>query len=768
MRTINRIHSMPLQFLTDKQKIKEFGSVKEHIAATARYYNDCRLDNTVFGNRQQQREWFRAFGTDIRNHQYNDVFNSEEDNQEIPHYDILRNPILTLIGEFINIPKKPIVNVLNNDVKNKFTETLEEVKSEILLQTFYNMLAEKGMVDKSKVEEVPPPERVADKIAKSWRDNRAIKGQKALNHIFEDQNVFKKLNNLYFSYNVGGDCVSYKTIIGNKIVYQKRNILNTFVFGRKEYIQDSEAVVYTSLMSMSELLYEYPELEQKVINDIETDSSYSDLIPDPINATIDLGDSGVSTDNDAGLPDNVRNVHRSHVVYKGKKWVGFLSYPNILGQMVTRIVDGDFELDEEAIENSWVLEKEFVNTIFEATIINNKWVVDERECLIQQRDYENPNDVKLPYNGVQYGTENSENISLLSIGLNIQKFYNVVFKRWKKSIRKLRDTLALIDNRLKPDGWDEQDWWDYAEETDILQVDWSKVKNMPPTQQNVIRLGYDSVKQYSEIISTLKVVWDEICGISLPRRGQTQASQNATNINNAVQNSVNVTAYTLHKFLDFIKVEYEGLLELSKKWENGYVAQYTTPDKTTDFLEVDEDYKDSMFGIFMGDPIREFKKLEESKAIIDRIAQKGVSKDSTILEMIHTDNIVELLAKIRKEEANEQQMNQAAQEKDLKLEEEKRRVDVEKFEKELEYKYYKTDVDNNTKILISENSSNADIDNDGDLDIDDALNRQKIINEARKLSQMDRKLDIEERKRLDQKEKFNKELAIKKKMGTGI
>ena len=56
-----------------------------------------------------------------------------------------------------------------------------------------------------KCEEIPMPDHIAEQFENNYVDNRAIKGQYALNYIMQEQEVYDKIQKAWFHFLVSGE-----------------------------------------------------------------------------------------------------------------------------------------------------------------------------------------------------------------------------------------------------------------------------------------------------------------------------------------------------------------------------------------------------------------------------------------------------------------------------------------------------------------------------------------------------------------------------------
>ena len=120
---------------------------------------------------------------------------------QMRNYPIIKPIIDLLLGEKSKRPLNYTVTVQNADT----ISTKENAKSELIFKNlqmhFMQSLQKQGQdagVDPN--EEVELPEHIAKMFEDSYVDNRAILGQKSMNYILQEQEVYDKIQKAWFHY----------------------------------------------------------------------------------------------------------------------------------------------------------------------------------------------------------------------------------------------------------------------------------------------------------------------------------------------------------------------------------------------------------------------------------------------------------------------------------------------------------------------------------------------------------------------------------------
>lgn len=251
------------------------------------------------------------------------------------------------------------------------------------------------------------------------------------------------------------------------------------------YVQDGDWAAYTSPMSLYDVQKNYPELSEEDwvsvgINHGTYDLKHSkdiqafhhDKYPDidmefftnGVSMLWDINIGSYGTGNNT-LLSREKMLPVTHIVWKAFKWVGYLDYYNEYGEVVTDMVDDTFKVPKEALKQKfinrwnrestkyvWVdrvsgkpfsLEWVEIPTVYEGTRIGGNVFTRMREMPYQNRNIENPFNVKLPYKGRIINSMNARSISLVER----MKPYNVLYML---TLNKFIDLIARYDGALIP------------------------------------------------------------------------------------------------------------------------------------------------------------------------------------------------------------------------------------------------------------------------------------------------------------------------------
>ncbi len=326
-------------------------------------------------------------------------------------------------------------------------------------------------------------------------------------------------------------------------------------------------------------------------------------------------------------------------------------------------VDEDYVVDKSTGEEvSWT----WITQWWEGYKID-KFYVGIQPLEVQRTEMSNPSKCKGPYNGRAYSARHSENISILMLGLDYQKLYNIYHYRFELTMAKNKDKISLIDINALPKrhGWDEEKFMYTADALGWAFVDNSdqqKIKGFNQYQVLDMSLGKYASAQL-DVLRALKQEWEELVGFNAPRKGQTAASDGLGKTQQNIFQSSVITEELFRKYEKWQEVEYQGCLDVSKfAWKEGKRGMYVTSEKRTAILNLEpEQYQEAEYGIRVVNSGEENEKLELLKQAAMSFAQNG-STPSTVAEVLSAKSFTKVKQFLQKADEQQAQMMQQQQE----------------------------------------------------------------------------------------------------------
>jgi len=575
---------------------------------------------------------------------------------KLRNYPIIKPIIDLLLGEKAKRPLNYSVTVKNGDSISLKEQEKNDVLLKLASDMFLRNLAPEDMQDG---EPPQPPKQLMEEFDRSYVDRRAIKGQAAMNYIMQNEEMKHKFSKGFFHYLVTGEVYSHKGVVRNEPFYEVLNPLDIDYDKDPdlEFVEDGDWAMtrkYAHASTVIDIFGEY--LTDEQILELENPQQAS-------------ADSYLLYRSEANGSDE--NIYRNRLVecitvyWKSRKRIGFLQYPDpITGSPEEMVVEEGFRLPREMREMGAKVRYEWVNEVWEGTRIDGRFYVNINPLSNQRTSLDNPSRCKLPINGRKYSDINSDNISLVSLGIPFQLNYNIFKYRMELAIARSKDIIAQFDINMIPKKWDMDKFMYFVEGTGIAWVDYNKEGiQLSPQHQSVLDMSIKTIAQYLQLLESIQLEWEKISGVNRQRQGGIGPYEGKAASQQAIVQSSHITEDLFRKFARFEQRELQGLLDYSKEaWVNGKKGMYVMPDNTIEMLDIDSiQYMESEYGVFVSDAGRDQDKLEQARALGQSMVQNGVPA-SAVLDMFDTENYAGLKAKIEKAEKAQKEL-QLAQER---------------------------------------------------------------------------------------------------------
>lgn len=596
------------------------------------------------------------------------------------NYPIIKPIIDLLLGEKSKRPLNYSVVVKNADS----VSLKEEAKKKKLMQTIEQMFVQElqkqqdPQAKQNQAEELVP-KQVLDQFERTYVDDRAIKGQAAIDYIMYDQEIYDKLQKAFFHYLVVGEVYSHKGVRRHEPFYEIINPLD-IDFDKDpdiEFVEDGDWAIIRRYAHASTVIDNFGEFltEEQVL-----------MLENPTQSSIDsylLYRAEAS-----GADDNIyrnRLVEVVTVYWKSRKRIGFVQYlDQRTGQFEEFEVDETYRLPKELKEQGAKIEWEWVNEVWEGTKIDNQFYVNITPIPNQRTSLDNPSICKLPVNGRKYSDINSNNISLVQLGIPYQLNYNIFKYRMELAIARSKDIIAQFDINMIPKKWDLDKFMYYVEGTGIAWVDYNKEGiQLSPQHQSVLDMSIKTIEQYIVLLESIMQEWEKISGVNRQRQGTIGTYEGKSTSQQAIVQSSHITEDLFRKFARFEQRELQGLLDYSKEaWVAGKKGMYVLPDTTTQFIDIDSlGHMESEYGIFVSDAGKDQDNLNQARQLSQAMVQNGMPA-SSVLEMFDTNSFTGIKEKLRKAEQAQQELQQKQQEVQKQMQDQQLQAQAQQQERE--------------------------------------------------------------------------------------
>jgi hypothetical protein len=556
---------------------------------------------------------------------------------------ILRTSIDLLINELSQRPF--VVQVVNtgekayNEFQDRMQQKLVQNLSLHFMKQVQNAAAAEGVegVDPPMEEEIPLPKEVQERFLASYSDNQAIKGQRWLQKTIDEQSFIRKRNLMMKDYLISGWFYSFQNIVNGKYMYERVSPME-LKYGMSPntiFVKDAAWAVRRYYMTTADAVEQfYQTLSEESIKKIYARTA----------STMHLPFNGQMFYN--YLKDNINSAKELvpiyHTVWRGKKGVKILTYPDpVTGQLQEMEVDEDYPVDKKAGESA---RTEWRDEVYQCYRLLEDIYCEEGPLPIQNG--------ALPYNGRAFSNTHAQNISVLQIGLPFQMMVMILNWTIERMIAKSKGKILLMDVNAVPThgDWDEEKFFYYGEALGYFLMDRDNRKvDKSWNQYTVLDMSmYENIKQLIDLQNHYRQMWDDVLGITMPRKGQTFASSSPTNNERSLFQSNIITDNIFTSFEEGINEDLNQMLEFSRILvSEGTKDLYTSDLMDHELLNIDPvQYCNAMLNVMVKTSAKEQRRLDEAKMYMQEMLQNGASP-STILEIILTENIAELRTKLK-------------------------------------------------------------------------------------------------------------------------
>ena len=576
------------------------------------------------------------------------------------NYPIIKPVIDLLLGEKSKRPLEFTVTVQNSDSISIKEETLKNLMLTNIKAKFLSELAKQGQLPEGvEAEEPPLPKQIQEEFNRSYVDSRAIRGQAALNYVMYFTEFYDKLQKQFFHFLVTGECYSHKGVRRNEPFYEVINPLDVD-FDKDpdiDFVEDGDWAIlrkYAHASTIIDNLGEYLTDDQILQLETPTHTAAQAYLLYRAEA--------------AGADDNIyrnRLVEVVTVYWKSRKRVGFVIYndPNT-GNQETFDVDEQYKMPKELKDLGAKMEWEWVNEVWEGTRIDGLYYIKMRPYVNQRSSLDNPSICKLPINGRKYSDINSQNVSLISLGIPYQLNYNIYKYRLELAIARSKDIIAQFDINMIPKNWDMDKFMYYVEGTGIAWVDYNKEGiQLSPQHQSVLDMSIKTISQYLTLLESIMLEWEKLSGVTRQRQGQMGTYEGKATSQQSIVQSSHITEDIFRKFSNFEQRELQGLLDYSKEaWLNGKKATYVMPDGSFDELDIDPiTHMESEYGIFVSDAGKDIDKKQKIEGLAQAAVQNGLPLSAAIA-MYDSDSLSQIKDKIIQAEKAQEELKKAQDE----------------------------------------------------------------------------------------------------------
>lgn len=723
------------------------------------------------------------------------------------------NKINTLIGEMLKRPstyKNVIISperaIAVEEIKDKLIK--EFLISQINKKAEIDMLVQQGLAEEElqqalqeleqKYAEVKSPDQIAEYLKDEYLEPREIKA----NDILEDITIRQRIAE------TKADSFKHALLAGEEIVWVGERNGNTviepinplFAFYHKspetKYIQDGDYAGVKYKASLGEVFDNYT-LDKKDLDYLEEKyaGDHSSMAPSrSMKYHFDTTDAQLRRQLIAG---STANRHRGsygyayedmidvmHVEWKSQKKIGLLTVLNEDGEADTVIVDEEFKFDKN---NPLMLDIEWmwVEEVWEGTKIDDIYV-DIRPITYQEDSVHSLGNKKLRYHGIIYDNMNATAISMMERMRPFQYLYIIIMHNLKKLISQDRGKLVPFDTSQIDNEFGTEKTLYYMQELSLYpfnsqaNAEEANLAHRGGPQNSIDRSNSQHIMNYIGLLEYVDAQIGEVAGISKPREGQVGQYETATNAQQSIIQSSNITELL---FFTHAKL-WERILECAVNLETrlkgpGYHTLTSAGSNPKNMVIREQEFDNADFQVFLTDSPEDNEIFRQIKSLYQPLLQHDKARFSQIIKMLRQKTSMEEL--IRDIESFEQLSDQMAQQQvQARQQEVQAQIEANQQLELLRMQHEKDlkQMDVDKAIRVAEIGSFArQMDQDvNDNNVPDQLEIERlkadIIKNERDAALQSRKLDLEEKQserdaKLKKEEIRVKEIAARKKPSGG-
>lgn len=607
-----------------------------------------------------------------------DPFNVDEGFPAHPqNFNIIKPKIDLLLGEETKRPFNFRVFSTSDDAISE----VQEQKKQLLIKTYLDSVTngEDQQETEQKLKEIN------DYVQNSYNTAAEVMAYNSLQYLRESLMLDHELMKGFKDGLISGEEVYYCGIINGDPAMERVNPYH-FTYDNNpdlEFIEDGEWATRRFLMSPGTIYDRFQstmdeEDLDKLLKMVGGDSM--NRRPSDVNYNSIIYKDKIISDitNDEFFKGQLLPVW--HVCWKSFKKIGYLITKDPdTGEEDQEIVDESYKLSDEERGEGTRIEWDWITEVWEGTRIGTDIYLDIMPVQYQYQSLEDPKTSKLPYVGVRYNATNTRNRSTVDLMKPLQYMYIVVWYRLELALARDKGRVINMDITQIPKsmGVGIDKWMHYLTALGINFINpYEEGWDVPGreggraaqfNQMSAQDLSMSAViKDYIQLLEKIEEMAGDASGISRQRQGEIQTSELVGNVQRATVQSSNITEplFELHNALK--RRAYTALLNTAKfAWSENKKKKLTfiADDYVRKFLEIDDDFLYSDFGVFISDSTKENQNLEALRTLIQPAMQNGATLSDAAM-MLTTDSISQITRKLKQIEADRAQQAQMQQQQE--------------------------------------------------------------------------------------------------------
>lgn len=750
---------------------------------------------------------YELYGNQVHQEDIENVFNPlnvdvGQKRDKIHAYNKAHNKINTLIGEMLKRPN----NYKNFLISAERAVAVEKEKAKLMQEFLVSQINKKAELENLNMQEGMGEEEIQQAVQEIEEKYAQVLGPDQIdeylkneylepvemkaNLILDDINVRHKIKELK------ADGFKHGLLSGEEHVWVGQrhgklviDVLNPlFVFYHKspetKYIQDGDYAGVKYKMSIGEVFdtFDLTDDQIKELEDKYLDGHTSATLSNKMKYHFDNTDyslrkqmiSGSTADRHRGSYGYAYEdmVDIMHVEWRSQTKIGILTFLNEEGELDSTIVSEDFKMDKKD-PNMVGIEWVWVDEIWEGTKIDDIYT-NISPIPNQETTLENVHSKKLRYHGHIYENMNTTQISMMERMRPFQYLYLIIMHNLKKLIATDRGRLVVMDTSQMDSEFGTEKTMYYMQELNIMPInslaheegeELGNLSRRGGPIQSIDRSQSQNIANYISLLEYIDNQIGEVAGISRSREGQTGRYETATNAQQSIIQSSNITEmlfFTHNKLWERI-LEKAINVETKIKKSGYHTLMSSSMGKTRNLVVNEEEFSNVDFQVFLTDSPEDNEVFNQIKMLYSPLLQSNQAKFSQVIKLIRQKSSLETLIRDIEEFENltmqqEQQRMQMEQQQAQMAMEAKQAEVAQQLQHEKELKA----MDVEAKIRVAEIQAmsfneNKDANNNNVLDV---LEVEKLRHSIEKDN---RTLDLKEKELAQRSEEAKKSAELKEK-----
>lgn len=615
------------------------------------------------------------------------------------NYDMLRGIIRRYVSEYIKNPHDFIVQACNADVvmsrnaklAGELRKIIEKQIIQLVQQKYTEFINQGGNPQEFNPQEAVDVEAFIKEFNENYVDDISAQGQDLLNVVQNLTDDVLFYARTYFDFVTFGECYTYTEVAGDKLI--KRNVQvrdaypipNDNMFAEDfDMFAERQRLTYQQIIDTyddyltdkdREYLNQYYAKNATYTGNAKLFDVYHDYFPD-------VCDKFTQKERELfkRQPTMMRDVNADmydvwHVVWRGERKIGVLTFQDESGFISQRVVTDDYKLNVELgdINIEWHYEPQVYEAVRIGTRNNAIYPIKARAINYNRNG-------KLPYNGLCELIPGFGKFSIIEEVLPYQVFYNIVAYHREMAIAKYKNNILLIAKSLL--GKIPEDTIYKMLADGVLYIDDEKDQGMVKAQQ--IRMLTSNIGNYiTELTTLLDSIEDKAknqVDMTAQRYGEIANSAGKAVTEEAIARG-SMGSVVIEFILDLMRArDYNRDLDFTKfAWIDGLNTSIRGDNGTLRYISLDVDkHVFADYIVQCKNSAKEMEKLQQLKQYAFNASQNG--QDEIAIAAIIGDNVATIKKLVTKFKEMERQHEMEMKDAEKQLEQMKQEFELTKIQ----------------------------------------------------------------------------------------